>query len=161
MERGGGAMEIQNCLKADFDQILIDIQDFWGSERTLPLHHPMFLHEFGNSAYVMREGGQVIAYLFGFLSQTGPMAYVHLVGVRQSHQRKGLASRLYEHFIAFARRHGCTEIKAITSPANSQSILFHRRMGMEWAGDLPLEGIPVIRDYRGPGKHAVVFRKRI
>ncbi len=154
-------MEILNCTKKDFDQILLEITQFWVSDRTLHLHHPIFLNEFGNSAYVIKEGEKVIAYLFGFLSQTGPVGYVHLIGVRQSHQRKGLGSRLYHHFIEFARRHECTEIKAITTPANLQSIQFHQCLGMELAGNLIENEIPIAKDYSGQGKHAVVFRKKI
>jgi len=35
-------MEIEHCSKADYDQIVGQIVDFWGSDRTLGLHHPMF-----------------------------------------------------------------------------------------------------------------------
>lgn len=154
-------MEIAYCTKADFDQILRDIGDFWGDERTLAVHHPMFLYEFGNSAYVMKEGDLVVGYLFGVLSQTATVAYVHLLGVRRAHQRHGIARRLYEHFIEFARENGCQEIKAITSPNNKISIAFHRRMGMELLGEHDEEGIPVIKNYSGPGIHRVIFHKRI
>ena len=50
-------MVITRCSKADFDQILHDIVDFWGSDRTLHLHHPTCLYEFGNTAYVSKEEG--------------------------------------------------------------------------------------------------------
>jgi len=152
---------IVNCSKSDFDQIFLEIADFWGSDRTLPLHHPMFLYEFGNSAFVIREEDKVIAYLFGFLAQTGPTAYIHLIGVRGSHQRKGLGSRLYEHFIQFAGKHGCKEIKAITSPANTQSILFHKAIGMQPVKGSAEDGTPVVKDYSGPGKDAVLFCRKI
>lgn len=153
--------QIVNCLKSDFDQITLNIVDFWGSDRTLHLHHPMFLYEFGNSAFVIREGDRILAYLFGFLAQTEPTAYVHLIGVRRSHQRRGLARQLYEHFIEFARKHGCKEIKAITSPSNTQSILFHKAIGMELMKGPDQTEIPVVKDYSGPGKDAVVFRRKI
>lgn len=153
--------QIVNCLKSDFDQITLNIVDFWGSDRTLHLHHPMFLYEFGNSAFVIREGDRILAYLFGFLAQTEPTAYVHLIGVRRSHQRRGLARQLYEHFIEFARKHGCEEIKAITSPSNTQSILFHKAIGMELMKGPDQTEIPVVKDYSGPGKDAVVFRRKI
>src|SRR4030042_44429 len=123
-------MELALCSKADFDQILQDIDDFWGSERTFPLHHPMFINEFGNSAYVFKEGEQVLGYLFGFISQTVPVAYVHLIGVRRSYQGKGLGRRLYEHFIEFAREKGCKELKAITTKNNGVHIAFHKSIGM-------------------------------
>ena len=154
-------MEIVNCSKADFDEILLEIAEFRGDAQTRYLHHPMFLYEFGNSAYVIKEGSKVVAYLFGFLSQTGPTAYVHLIGVRQSHQRRGLGRRLYENFAAFARTHGCTKIKAITTPTNIKSIAFHKSIGMELIGSPNEDGIPIVKDYSGHGKHRVVFRKDI
>lgn len=154
-------IKIRNCSKTDFEQILSEITEFWGSDRTLHLHHPIFLYEFGNSAYVMKEGDKVIAYLFGFLSQTGPVGYVHLLGVRRSHQRRGLDTRIYDHFIEFARRNRCKELKAITTPTNLPSILFHKSIGMELMGR-PIENeIPVVEHYSGPEKHAVVFWKKI
>jgi GNAT superfamily N-acetyltransferase len=154
-------MVITRCSKADFDQILNDIVDFWGSDRTLHLHHPTFLYEFGNTAYVIKEEGRVVAYLFGFISQTSSVGYVHLSAVRRSHRRRGLGRRLYEHFIAFVREEGCTELKAITTPTNYESIAFHQGLGMELLGKPNEEGIPVVQDYSGPGRHRVVFSKRL
>ena len=154
-------MEITLCTKADFDQILTDIVDFWGSDRTLNLHHPMFINEFGNTAFVPKEGERVVGYLFGFISQTAPVGYIHLIGVRRSYQGKGLGRRLYEHFTEFAKSKGCKELKAIATPTNKVSIAFHRRLGMELLGEPNEEGIPVIKDYGGPGQHRVVFHKKI
>jgi GNAT superfamily N-acetyltransferase len=154
-------MELTLCSKADFDQILQDFDDLWGDERVLPLHHPMFINEFGNSAFVLKEGQQVVGYLFGFISQTGPVAYVHLISVRKSYRGKGLGRRLYEHFTEFARAKGCRELKAITAKDNKVSIVFHKSIGMELTGEPDEEGIPIVRDYSGPGQHRVVFRKKI
>jgi GNAT superfamily N-acetyltransferase len=154
-------MEITLCTKADFDQILTDIVDFWGSDRTLSLHHPILLYEFGNSAFVIKEEERVIAYLFGFISQTKAVGYVHLIGVRHSHQKRGIGRRLYEYFTEFARAKGCKELKAITISNNLGSIAFHRKLGMELLGEPNEEGVPVVRDYSGPGQHRVVFRKKI
>ena len=89
----------------------------------------MFVYEFGDSAYIIKAGNQVAAYLFGFISQTEPSAYVHLVGVREPYRRRGLARRLYDHFVRFAIIQGCTELKAITTPSNKESIAFHRSLG--------------------------------
>ncbi len=154
-------MKIVNCSKADFDQILIEISEFWENDATLPFHHPIFLYEFGNTAFVIKENGSVIAYLFGLFSQTTPAAYVHLIGVRSSHRRQGLGRRLYDHFIDVARKQGCREIKAITTSANAASIAFHRRIGMELIGSLSESDIRYVKDYSGPGQDRVVFRKNI
>ncbi|OGN90503.1 MAG: hypothetical protein A2Z70_01150 [Chloroflexi bacterium RBG_13_48_17] len=154
-------MEITLCTKNDFDQILMDFVDFWGNERTKNLHNPVLLYEFGNTAYVAREGDKVVGYLFGLFSQTGPVAYVKFVGVRRSCQKQGIGRLLYEHFADYARTKGCTELKAITSPKNKVSIAFHKAIGMELSGEPGEEGIPVMKNYGGPGIDRVVFRKKI
>lgn len=41
---------ILKLTKDDFDEILSEASEFWGDERTLALHHPMFLPELGNTA---------------------------------------------------------------------------------------------------------------
>jgi len=152
-------MDIGHCTKTDYDQIVAEVADFWGSDRTLSLHHPMLVYEFGNSAFVIKDRDCVAAYLFGFLSQTEPTAYVHLVGVRTAYRRRGLARRLYDHFVAFAQTRGCTELKAITTPGNKESLAFHLAWGMELTGKPNRDGIPVIENYAGAGQDRVVLRR--
>lgn len=152
---------IFNCNYSDFLQILTDIEDFWGSNRTLSYHHPMFVNEFGNTAFVIRSNERVIAYLFGFLSQTEQTGYVHLIGVRKSHQNKGLGKMLYNHFIAYLKNIGIQNLKAITTPTNEKSINFHLSLGMQMTGIENEYGIKVIKDYSGLGQDRVVFKKEL
>jgi ribosomal protein S18 acetylase RimI-like enzyme len=153
--------DISNCTKKDFAQILNEFKEFWDHDRTLALHHPTLINEFGNSAFVIRDGHKVVAYIFGYLSQTSEVGYVHLLSVRQGYRKQGLARRLYDHFTVFAMAHGCTNLKAITSPVNTLSIAFHKSIGMMPIGEDYIDGIPVIKDYSGPGKDRVVFMKYI
>lgn len=143
---------IAPCTKADFDEILAEFDEFWEAPLTRGYHIPILVNEFGNTAYVIKDRGKVVAYLFGFLSQTEPAGYVHLIAVRRSHRRQGLAERLYQHFADHARSRGCTGLKAITSPGNTSSIAFHRRIGM---------ACETIKDYSGRGQDRVVLRKEI
>lgn len=155
-------MQIELCTPSDFFEIRRDIADFWGSNRTLYLHHPMLVYEFGNTAFVIRGEGTVAAYLMGFFSQTAPVAYVHLVGVRESWKRRGLGLLLYRHFTMVAQAAGMRQLKAITTPDNHRSIAFHTlKVGMQMAGEAGPDGVPVIRDYSGPGSDRVVFIKDI
>lgn len=154
-------MEISYCTKADFDQILTDIVDFWGSDRTLGIHHPMFIYEFGNTAFVIKDHERVIAYLFGFFSQTEQAGYVHLIGVIKRYQGKGLGKLLYDNFESIAKRHGCSKLKAMTTAGNQASILFHKKIGMKLLGEKNEEGIEVVKDYSAPGQDRVVFEKDI
>ena len=99
--------------------------------------------------------------MFGFLSQTEPVGYVHTVAVRTSARRRHLAQELFGHFVAFARRHGCKHVKAITTPSNLESIAFHKSLGMQLLGEPNSDGIPVAPDYAGRGAPRVVFWKAI
>lgn len=152
---------IVNCSHEDYLQILSDLEDFWGSNRTAAFHHPMFIHEFGDTAFVIRQQEKVIAYLFGFISNKDQTGYVHLIGVRENFRKKGLGKQLYEHFMEHLRHHGISEIKAITTPTNENSIRFHTKLGMTLSGNPNELGIPVVRDYSGPGQDRVVFRMLI
>jgi GNAT superfamily N-acetyltransferase len=152
-------MNIRSCTHEDLARIREEITQFWGSDRTLHLHHPMFVREFGDTAFVACDAEQVIGYLFGFLSQTEPTGYVHLVAVRESYKGQGVGRRLYYHFSDIAKRRGCTTMKAITTPTNSASIAFHKALGFELDGLPNVDGIPVVQDYAGKGNDTVVFRK--
>jgi GNAT superfamily N-acetyltransferase len=154
-------MQIERCTKSDFDRIVAQHATYWDSDLTLQLHHPMFLHEFGDTAFVIRDGDTVAAYLFGFFAQTGPVGYVHLVAVHPDYRGKGLARRLYDHFIDLARDHGCTHIKATAAPTNAKSIRFHTSIGMRMLGEANAGGVPVVKGYLKPGVDRVVFQMEI
>jgi GNAT superfamily N-acetyltransferase len=143
---------VAQCTKADFDEIVAELDEFWETPRTYGLHLSVLINEFGNTAYVVRDQSKVVAYLFGFFSQMEPVGYVHLIAVRRAHRGRGLGERLYEHFADQARRCGYTGLKAITTPENSNSISFHRRIGME---------AELVTDYSGRGKDRIVFRRKI
>lgn len=154
-------MTIIPATKAHFDEIVTHIAEFWGSDRTLHLHQALVIYEFGDTAYVIEDQGKVAAYLFAFISQTEPTGYINLIAVRDTQRNHGYGRLLYEHFMAVAEARGCTKLKAITSPTNSASIAFHRRLGMTLLGEANADGIPVVRDYHSPGHAMVVFSMKI
>ena len=155
-------MKIENCTISDFNEIVRDISDFWGSDRTLHLHQPYLVYEFGNTAFVIKSNDTVIAYLFGFFSQTENLAYVHLLGVRERYQRRGLGKQLYDHFIEISKSRGIHKIKAITTPTNTKSVNFHKNnIGMNLLGEPNEKGIIVVKNYSGLDKDRVVFEKKI
>ena len=145
---------ITACTEADFLQITGSLDQFWDEPRE-QLHHRLFLSEFGESAYVIRHGQLVVAYLFGLIGTAQPRTgYVHLIAVRNGHRGRGLARKLYERFENYARGKGCSQLKAITSPGNIGSIEFHKSIGMQ---------TQVMKHFAGPTEahHRVVFTKAI
>jgi L-amino acid N-acyltransferase YncA len=142
-------VEPEPLTKRDFDEIIERLDAFWGARDLSALHHPMFVHEFADTALVIRdEQGGVAAYLFGLIVPRQRLGYVHLVAVRQDRQSQGLGRRLYQRFCELARESGCQTLKAITTPGNAASVAFHRALGMDALEDA---------DYAGIGRSRVVF----
>lgn len=149
---------------SDFDVILESFLDFWDHEEPKVRHHPMFVRELGDAALAVRDGDQLVGYLLGLVSSAKgddgrPWAYVHMVAVRRSHRRRGLAEALYDRFFEHARRRGCSKVRATASPHNRQSFAFHTAIGMTPVDRGTVNGVPVVPDYFGPGKPRVVFEK--
>ena len=115
----------------------------------------LFFVHFRPTSFVLEQDGRVVAFLVGFVSQTDPtQAYVHFVGVDPRVRGLGAGRRLYDRFFAAARQHGCTVVRAVTSPVNTGSIAFHTAVGFEVedAGGA---------DYDGPGEDRVRFVLRL
>jgi len=154
-------MEILPCTREDFLDILDDNAAFWESGRVVALHHPMFIEEFGDTAFVVRADSVICGYLFGFFAQTGPYFYIHLVGVRNSYKRHGIGRMLYVHVENIARARGVIALKAITSLANTGSLAFHAALGFEQTGEAERDGIRYVPAYSGRDRDMVVMRKRL
>ncbi|MCH8822860.1 MAG: GNAT family N-acetyltransferase [Planctomycetes bacterium] len=150
-------MNIAQMTKQDFLQIVDDHSKYWDSDLTYQLHHPIFINEFADTAYTLKDGEKIAAYLMGLISQTEPTGYVHLVAVHPDYRRQGLAKRMYEHFIKEARKRGCTKLKTTGHPQNIQTIKFHLALGMEMQGEPNGEGVNVVKDYLRRGSDRVVF----
>ncbi len=145
--------ETGHASNADFRQIVRDIVDFWGSERTLGMHNAMYVNELVDSSFVIKEGDRVLAYLFGVVAEPRKTAYVALIGVRTSHRGHGFGQRLYGLFEDHARSRGCTRLTAVTDPSNTNSIAFHTgKIGMS---------CKIVKDYGGPGQDRALFEKTI
>jgi GNAT superfamily N-acetyltransferase len=167
------ALPISRATMADFEEIIRRLDEFWGwqdkalwteqrKQKILNMHHVMYVHEFDDTSYVIKDGNRLAAYLFGFVVESQRLAYSSLVAVRDNYRRLGLAERLYEAFAEYARGRGCALLRAVTAPANAPSIHFHtRRLGMTMQGEAGENGVPVVRDYAGIGEHRVVFEKAL
>jgi ribosomal protein S18 acetylase RimI-like enzyme len=147
----------------DFAEILRDFPRFWGERDSLRhLHHPMFVLEFGDTAFVARRrdaqgAGQsgrdgIVGYLLGFVAPTGD-GYIHFVAVRDDARGCGVGRQLHAAFERAAVARGAVALKALTSPENEGSMAFHRRIGFT--------DITRVEDYGGWGRPRIVMRKRL
>ena len=71
-------------------------------------------------------------------------AYIHFLGVSPGHRRRGLARTLYGHFLDIARADGHRIVRAVTSPVNTTSIAFRRKLG--FAVTHPATPSPTVHD---------------
>ncbi|MEU8419147.1 GNAT family N-acetyltransferase [Amycolatopsis japonica] len=155
---------------ADHSAIVDRVQRWWGDSRTpaeareLSLLLPkLFLQFFSRTSLVLEDETGIRAFLVGFHAPDNDVeAYIHFVGVDPELRGQGTARRLYTAFFRHAAEEGRTEVRAITSPANTGSIAFHRAMGFTLEdGDRVIDGLPVHGDYDGPGQDRVCFFRKL
>lgn len=144
-------MQTRPLTKADFDQIVQDIDRWWGGP-TSALAHPIFFYELGHHARVVEKDGQLVGFLLGFITPDAAVGYVHLVGIHPDFRRRGVAALLYRAFEEDCRRHGCSLLKAITTPSNEGSVRFHQALG--WS-------VQDVENYAGPDRTRIVFTKSL
>lgn len=143
------AMRIASADTADIHQVLDDHHRYWGERDLRALHLLALVQGFGSTCLVARAEDGIRGYVIGFVTPVGT-GYVHLIATRDDARGTGLGRRLYAACAEAALRHGARHLKAITSPGNTGSIAFHRRLGFD---------AETVEDYDGPGRAMVVFHR--
>ena len=147
----------------DHPAVISVIADWWSGRDLTHLLPRLFFDHFSDSSYVVRDEGELVAFLIAFLSQSiKDMGYIHFIGVHPSFRKQGLGAHLYERFFDFCRSQDRHLVKSCTSPVNKGSIEFHRRMGFTIvAGDAQIDGVDVQLDYNRPDDPKVIFLKKL
>lgn len=154
---------IRHAEPGDYPALIGVVDAWWGGRRMADMLPRLFFVHFRPTSFVAEEGGRVIGFVAGFRSQTDPaQAYIHFVGVDPAWRAAGVGRALYERFFAAARALGATEVRAVTSPANRGSVVFHRAMGFDvLPGEAEEGGVPYTPDYDGPGEPRVRLRRAL
>ncbi|MFH8445273.1 GNAT family N-acetyltransferase [Streptomyces sp. NPDC018026] len=162
--------EVRQALVTDHRTIVECVRRWWGDSRTPEQAHELslllpklFLQFFSGTSLVLEDDTGIRAFLVGFYSADDEdEAYIHFVGVDPALRGQGVARGLYTTFFQRAAEAKRRHVRAITSPANTGSIAFHRAMGFVLEeGDHRIDGLPVHSDYDGPGQNRVCFRKEL
>jgi|SRR5208283_2450671 len=158
-------VQIRNLREEDYSFLSSVVNDWWGGRQIADLMPRFFFQHFQSTGFTAVEEDathRILGFLVGFVSPTHPeQAYIYLVGVDPAYRGRGLARDLYERFFETARQQGCRYVRGITSPVNTGSIQFHRRMGFEVeAGDASMaDGTSIHSNYSGEGQARVCFVK--
>jgi ribosomal protein S18 acetylase RimI-like enzyme len=148
---------------SDFAPVLAVVDEWWGGRDMTGMLPRLFFDHFAGTSFAADRGGArdgaLAGFLVGFVSQSQPgEAYIHFVGVHPAERGHGLGRRLHGTFFDAARARGCTRVRAVTSPVNTGSVAFHRRMGFRLEpGDAQVDGVAVATGYDGPGQDRVRF----
>jgi predicted GNAT superfamily acetyltransferase len=146
---------------SDHAPVIAAVDEWWGGRPMAPMLPRLFFDHFTDTSFAADRDGALTGFLVGFVSQSRPTgAYIHFVGVHPGERGHGLGRRLYGTLFDAVRARGCTRVRAVTSPVNTASVAFHRRMGFRLEpGDAQVDGIPVATGYDGPGQDRVRFVK--
>jgi ribosomal protein S18 acetylase RimI-like enzyme len=138
----------------DYDSIIAIVDSWWGRPIAGALQRVFLDHFFATSLIAEGADGGLAGFLVGFPSPADDArTYIHFVGVDPAERGTGLGRALYEAFFDAMRAGGRTEVHAVTSPVNVDSIAFHRSLGFSVVGPLA--------DYDGPGADRVVFSRSL
>lgn len=86
----------------------------------------LFLKFFKNTCFVAVENNNVVGFLLGFLSQTEPIGYIHMLGVLPQFQKQGIATALIDKFGKTIKKHGAKKIYLTTLPEKKKAIEFYK-----------------------------------
>jgi N-acetyltransferase len=122
-------LDLRPLEASDHRRVMAVVDEWWGRSMGELLPRPFF-SEFRDTSFVVEQGGEPVAFLVGVLSQTDPdEAHIHAVAVAPAWRGRGLGRLLYERFVEVARDQGRRRVRALTSPTNTASLAFHRRLG--------------------------------
>ncbi|GAB3850617.1 GNAT family N-acetyltransferase [Dactylosporangium cerinum] len=162
---------LRHPVEDDHARVMAVMDEWWGGlggesghqYRTSLLPRLYFQH-FTDTSYLLDlPGGKLGAFLIGFLSQSAPgVGYIHFVGVAPAVRRTGVGAALYRRFFLDSAARGVRKVHSITGTGNRQSVAFHTRLGFTLEpGDDEIDGLPVHRNYDGPGRDSFKFVKHL
>ncbi len=153
---------IRQLEPGDHAFIISVVNDWWGGRNMRDMLPRLFFRHFCGTSLVAERGGEIAAFLVGFVSPCHPEeAYIHFAGVHPRHRSQGLGKKLYTRFFHEVGARGCQTVRCVTSPVNKGSIAFHLAMGFETEQGGPGMPLPVAQHYDGPGEHRVLFVKTL
>ena len=118
---------------------------------------------FSSTCPIARDNGQVVGAIMAFRSQDNPDdLYIQDVITHPEHRRKGITSALLDTVYERATVLGAVRLYLTSEPDNTTAHnTWIRRGFVNVPGDQEINGVSVISDYKGPGKHRAVYERML
>lgn len=138
-----------------------------------PLEHyyehfyKIILRYFGDTCFIAEENGRIVGFLLGFFSQKHKKTcFLWQIGVALSHRGKGISSLLLEAVEKKCLDRGIQRIELTVDPENIKSKKFFEKMGFHNASEnegniLEIGGTIAVKDYYKPGRHFILYEKKL
>ena len=162
---------LRHPVEDDHGRVMAVMDEWWGglggeagSLYRATLLPRLYFQHFTDTSYVLDLPGNGLgAFLVGFVSQSEPgTGYIHFVGVAPALRRTGVGGALYRRFFTDVAARGVRKVHSITGVGNRRSVAFHTRLGFTLEpGDAEVDGLPVHRNYDGPGRDSFKFVKHL
>jgi len=129
--------------------------------------YKIILRYFGDYCFIAENEGQIIGFAMGIVPQSLPGTFfLWEVGVAPSYQRRGIGGILVREVENEVRKKGLTRIELTIDPVNIPSQKLFEKMGYKNISEkvgktIEVEGKLAVRDYYKPGRHFMVYEKRI
>ncbi|MGW5789146.1 N-acetyltransferase family protein [Saccharopolyspora sp. NPDC003752] len=119
----------------------------------------LYANLFSTTCPVADDNGQLLGAVIAFRSQDHPDdLYVQDVITNPGHRRRGISTALITAVRDAGHRFGCHRLYLTSEPDNTAAHRTWTRIGFtNIAGDHTINGIEVISNYKGPGKHRAVY----
>jgi GNAT superfamily N-acetyltransferase len=123
----------------------------------------LYANLFSTTCPIATEDDQLIGAVIAFRSQDYPDdLYVQDVITHPDHRRKGVSTVLLGSVRDTGQRFGCSRMYLTSEPDNTAAHTTWTQRGFtNIPGDHTVNGINVISDYKGPGKHRAVYVFRL
>ncbi|WP_017975659.1 GNAT family N-acetyltransferase [Actinopolyspora halophila] len=123
----------------------------------------LYANLFSTTCLVADDNGQLLGAIIAFCSQDHPEnLYIQDVITDPDHRRQGISTALLQAVRDAGRRFGCQRLYLTSEPDNSAAHGTWTNMGfINVPGDHIVNGVEIISDYKGAGKHRAVYELRL
>ncbi len=160
-------MKIVPCQKGDF-LVLGRLNNIFAKEMGII---PTSLHTlkvaellFRNTIQLAYHENIAIGYVLGMRSQVDKEeGWIRQLFVKKEYRGIGAGKILVQTELDVFRNLGASIVRLTTDPKNSTGIAFFKKLGFtvdkDYGETTKIEGFDAIKDFYGPGKHRIIFKK--
>lgn len=129
--------------------------------------YKIILRYFGDYCFIAENEGQITGFVMGIVPQSFPGTFfLWEVGVAPSYQGQGIGGKLVREVETELRKKGFNRIELTIDPVNIPSQKLFEKMGYKNISErvgktVEVEGKLAVQDYYKPGRHFIVYEKRI